>query len=85
MSGTNETIIGSSSIRTLENGSGENPFKSRSTLIFLSSIFGLMYVNVLCWVSGYFSQEIALISIYLMRDIMLKVIDHQKTVETKPS
>lgn len=72
-----ETPIGASQIKPVKKDA-EGPFKSRSTIIFLGCRFGLLYLNCLCWVAGFFSEAIALVSIYLMRDIMLGVMGHQK-------
>lgn len=63
-----------------------NPLKSRSTVIFIACLSGLMYMNALCWIAGFFSEAIALVSIYLIRDIMLSTIGHQKSADlTKPN
>lgn len=56
-----------------------NPLRSRSTVVFLACLFGLLYLNLLCWYAGFFSEAIALISIYAVIDLMNGVMGHQKS------
>lgn len=73
-------MIGESNIKPLTDKE-ISPFKSRSTVIFLSCLSALLYINCLAWFAGFFNTEFALVSVYLVRDIMLGVTNHQKTAD----
>ena len=83
------SAIGDSSVKDVpqvKDGQAISPFRSRSTVIFISCLLALLYLNLLCWIAGFFSEAIALISIYLVRDIMLGVMGHQsKSDKDKPA
>lgn len=72
--------IGDSSVRQVSD-KGFSPFKSRSTVIFLACLCALLYINCLSWFAGFFNTEFALVSVYLVRDIMIGVTTHQKTAD----
>lgn len=62
-----------------------SPWKSRSTIIFITCTVGLVSVNILAWVAGYFSTEFALVSVYIFRDMMKDCLGHQETSDKSGS
>lgn len=56
-----------------------NPMRSRSTIVCVFCILGILYLNLLGWQAGFYAKEMALVSIYILRDVMNSCLSHQKT------
>lgn len=52
---------------------------SRSTIVSAMCFVTLMIVNFMTLKAGFFSEAIALVSIYLCRDLLLTLLKHQET------
>ena len=70
--------IGESSARPVSD-KAFSPFKSRSTVIYIFSLFGLLCLNAFCVKAGFYTEVIACISINALVGIMNNVTNHQKT------
>ena len=54
-----------------------NPFRSRSTVMATECLIALLALNWMAWKSGWYNAEFALVSVYICKDILLAIFNHQ--------
>lgn len=54
-----------------------NPFRSRSTVLALACLVTLLILNGMAWKSGWYNSEFALVSVYIVKEILQALFKHQ--------
>ncbi len=54
-----------------------NPFRCTSTLICIICLTALTGINLMAVKTGFFDEAFALVSVYLIKDILVAVFGHQ--------
>lgn len=63
-----------------------NPFRSRSTILATECLVCLLLLNVMAWKSGFYNSEFALVSVYIVKEILQSIFQHQnKEDAAKPT
>lgn len=71
-----------STFKTIKKG---GPFQSRSVIVCIICLITLTGINIMAVYTGFFNEAFALVSVYLIKDILVAVFGHQtKTEENKP-
>lgn len=58
-------------------GKPSNPFRSRSTIVCLLCLLTLTGINLMAVKTGFFNEAFALVSVYIIKDILTSVFMHQ--------
>lgn len=58
-----------------------NPFRSRSTVICMACLLTLLGIDAMAMKSGYFNVEFASLSIFVLREMIGNVFNHQNKAD----
>lgn len=60
----------------------KNPFMSRSTILATECLVSLLILNFMAWKSGWYNSEFALVSVYILKEILQSIFSHQLKGDT---